>query len=78
MEKFKNIHHEDYMFVHETEHLSRDEHVESFAKFVYDLNWNWFKDVEVPYEDQHVFLIRWQDKGDVVTNTNLINDGLCW
>ena len=68
------------MFVYETELLSRDEHVESFSKFVDDpnWNWNWFKDVEVPYEDQHVFLIRWQDKGDVVTNTNLINDGLCW
>ena len=37
LEKFKNIHHEDYMFVRETELLTRDEHVESFAELVNDL-----------------------------------------
>ena len=31
LETFKNIHHEDYMFVRETDLLTRDEHVDSFA-----------------------------------------------
>ena len=80
LEKFKNIHHEDYMFVRETELLTRDEHVESFAKLVNDptWNWDWFKNVQVLYEDEHVLLTRWQDKGDIVTNTTLIKDRLCW
>ena len=40
LETFKNIHHEDYMFVRETDLLTRDEHVESFAKLSVDPNWN--------------------------------------
>ena len=80
LETFKNIHHEDYMFVRETDLLTRDEHVESFAKLSVDPNWNWdwFKAVEVLYEDEHVLLTRWEDKGDIVTNTSIIKDGLCW
>ena len=80
LETFKNIHHEDYMFVRETDLLTRDEHVDSFAKLSVDPNWNWdwFKAVEVLYEDEHVLLTRWEDKGDIVTNTSIIKDGLCW
>ena len=60
--------------------LTRDEHVESFAKLSVDPNWNWdwFKAVEVLYEDEHVLLTRWEDKGNIVTNTSIIKDGLCW
>ena len=61
LEKFKNINHEDYMFVRETELLTGDEHLESFAKLVNDTawNWDWFKGVQVLYEDEHVLLTRW-------------------
>ena len=38
LETFKNIHHEDYMFVRETDLLTRDEHVDSFAKLSVDPN----------------------------------------
>mgnify|MGYP001594063985 CR=1 FL=1 len=37
---FKNIHHENFMFIRETDLLTIDEHVESFAKLALDPNWN--------------------------------------
>ena len=80
LQTFKDIHHEDYMFVRETDLLTRDEHVESFAKLAQDPNWNWdwFKSVEVLYEDEHILVTRWKDRGEIVTNTSIIKDGLCW
>ena len=80
LETFKDIHHEDYMFVRETDLLTRDEHVESFAKLAQDptWNWDWFKSVEVLYEDEHILVTRWKDRGEIVTNTSIIKDGLCW
>ena len=80
LEIFKNIHHEDYMFVRETELLTREEHVESFSKLANDpnWNWNWIKSVVVIHEDEHILVTRWEDNGEIVTNTSLIKDGLCW
>jgi|TARA_B110000037_G_C17023045_1_gene466134 hypothetical protein len=80
LETFRNIHHEDYMFIRETDLLTRDEHVDNFVKLTTDPNWNWdwFKSVDVLYEDKHVLLTRWEDNGDIVTNTSIIKDGLCW
>lgn len=80
LQTFKDIHHEDYMFLRETDLLTRDEHVESFAKLAQDPNWNWdwFKSVEVLYEDEHILVTRWKDRGEIVTNTSIIKDGLCW
>ena len=47
LETFRNIHHEDYMFIRETDLLTRDEHVDNFVKLTTDPNWNWdwFKSV---------------------------------
>ena len=50
------------MFALETEILTRDEHLERFAKLVDHQNWNWFKDVKVLYEDEHVLLARWKTR----------------
>ena len=36
------------------------------------------KEVKVLYEDEHVLVTRWIDQGDIVTNTSIIKDGLCW
>ena len=68
------------MFVRETDLLTRDEHVESFAKLALDPNWNWdwYKSVKVLYEDEHILVTRWEDQDDIVTNTSIIKEGLCW
>ena len=60
LETFKNIQHKDYIFVRETDLLTRDEHVYSFAKLSVEPNWNWdwFNAVEVLNEDEHVLLTR--------------------
>lgn len=67
------------MFVRETGLLTREEHVESLSKLANDPNWtqNWFKSVVVIHEDEHILMTRWEDNGEIVTNTNLIKDGLC-
>ena len=46
------------MFALETEILTRDEHLERFAKLVDHKIWILFKDVKVLYEDEHVLLAR--------------------
>ena len=54
--------------------------MESYAKLVDDPDWNldWFMDLEVICEDQHILLTRWQDKDNVVAITALIKEELCW
>ena len=50
------------MFALETEILTRDEHLQRFAKLVDNQNSNWFKDVKVLYEDEYVSLARWKTR----------------
>ena len=40
-ETFKELHHEDFMFIRETELLNRDEHVSNVSKLVKEPAWNW-------------------------------------
>ena len=39
-ETFKELHHEDFMFIRETELLNRDEHVSNVSRLVKEPAWN--------------------------------------
>ena len=77
-ETFKSIHHEDFIFLRETEMLTLDEHVEIITPLATKEDWNWHKVAKLLYEDNYVSLTRWEDGDDVITVTFYLKDDLCW
>ena len=75
---FRDLHHEDFIFLRETEMLTRDEHVEVISRVATKDDWNWQNIVTLLYEDDYVSLIRWEESGEVVTNSCFVKDGQCW
>ena len=43
VDAFRGLHHEDFMFVRETDLLNLDEHIEIIDKLVWDGQMNWHK-----------------------------------
>jgi hypothetical protein len=83
-EAFKNLFHEDYMKVRETEMVNRDEHVEDVSKLAsqsdwnWHTDWNWHKIVKNMYEDEYVSVSRWEENGEIVTNCVILREGQFW
>ena len=62
-EVFRDIHHEDFMFIRETELLTLDDHVENLDKLA--LTTNFLKNTQngqLIHENEYVFENRWKEK----------------
>ena len=78
-EVFRDIHHEDFMFIRETELLTLDDHVENLDKLA--LTTNFLKNTQngqLIYENEYVFENRWKEKNEMVTVVILIKKGKAW
>ena len=78
VDAFRGLHHEDFMFVRETDLLNLDEHIEIIDKLVSDGQMNWHKVAKLVHEDEYMFAARWEQEGDIATNVHLLKDGVSW
>ena len=76
-EAFKGLHHEDFMFVRETDLTDRDSFCASIDELHANGDLEW-KRIELIHENQYVMETRWRDGDEVVTRVNLKKDGLIW
>ena len=79
-EAFKEMHHEDFMFIRETELVQRDEHVENLDRMVRESDYarNFLKIAELIHENDYVSETRWREGNEVVTSVTLIKNGKVW
>ena len=77
-ETFKELHHEDFMFIRETELLNRDEHVSNVSKLVKEPAWNWQHVATLIHENEFVTEARWEENNEVVTNFMVKKNDQIW
>ena len=72
LEAFRDLHHEDFFFIRETELLTLDEHVENIGRLVETTNiLEKVLQQTLIHENEHITEIRWQEGNEVVTNVML-------
>ena len=77
-EAFRELHHEDFLFIRETELLTRDEHVDNIDRLVREKDlFNSFKP-QLIHENQFISEGRWEDNGEIITRVFLIKQGKAW
>ena len=79
-ETFRDIHHEDFMFIRETELLTLDEHVENIDRLVReeDFGRNFNKIANIVHENDYVSEYSWRDGNENVTTVVLTKFGKAW
>ena len=77
-EAFKELHHEDFMFIRETELLNRDEHVSNIAQLVKETTWNWQHVATLIHENEFVTEARWEENNELVTNFMVKKNNQIW
>ena len=77
-EKFRNLHHEDFLFIRETELLHRDDHVENIDRLVTEGKFDLSKSPTLVHENEYISEARWQDGNERVTRVFMIKEGKAW
>ena len=78
-EVFRDIHHEDFLFIRETELLTLDDHVENLDKLAQTKNFlKNTRNGQLIHENEYVFENRWKEKNEMVTVVILIKKGKAW
>ena len=75
---FRSLHHEDFMFIRETELLTLDEHVPTIHELASKGKMDWHTKAKLAHEDEFFMAARWEQEGDIITNVHLKKDGLSW
>ena len=74
---FKNCFHEEFMFVRETDLVTRDEFCASIDNLMEQGKLDW-QNIELIHENDHVMETKWIDGDELVVRVNLKKDGLTW
>ena len=79
-EVFRSIHHEDFMFIRETELLTLDDQVDTIDRLVRENDYHKFflKNAELIHENNYVSEGRWREGDEVITSVTLIKNGKAW
>lgn len=79
-EAFRDIHHEDFMFIRETELLTLEEQVDNIDRLVREENFgeHFLKIAELIHENDFVSEARWREGAEVITSVTLIKNGKAW
>ena len=79
-EVFKEIHHEEFLFIRETELLTLDEHVEVMDNLLTttDFGKEQNKNMVLIHANEYVEEYRWRDNEDIVTAVFLLKNGKTW
>ena len=79
-EVFRNLHHEDFMFIRETELLTLDEQVDTIDRLVKESDYHKFflKNAELIHENNYISEGRWREGDEIVTSVTLIKNGKAW
>ena len=79
-EVFRNIHHEDFLFIRETEVLTIGDQVENIGRVVTTTNFaeNQNKQAVLIHENEYVSEVRWRDGEEIVTAVLLLKNGKAW
>ena len=80
-EKYGKLHHEDFLFIRETELYPLNDYLEIMEEFMISGG-----GPEVSkrmaegliHENEYVCELRWEDNGEIVTNVFMEKDGLAW
>ena len=77
-EKFRNLHHKDFLFIRETELLHRDDHVENIDRLITEEKFDLSKSPTLVHENEYISEARWQDGSEIVTRVFMIKEGKAW
>ena len=79
-ETFRDIHHEDFMFIRETELLTLDEQVENIDRLIRenDFGKQFVKIANLIHQNDYVSEVRWQEGNEIITSVTLIKNGKAW
>ena len=79
-ETIRDIHHEDFMFIRETELLTLDEQVENIDRLIRenDFGKQFVKIANLIHENDYVSEVRWQEGNEIITSVTLIKNGKAW
>ena len=77
-EVFRDLHHEEFLFIRETELLTRDEHVENLDRLVREKDYLKKHNPTLVHENEFVSEARWEDKGEIVTRVFMLKDCKAW
>ena len=77
-EKFKELHHEDFLFIRETELLTRDEHCDNISRLVSETDFFKGFKPQLIHENEFISEARWEDNGEIITRVFLMKKGKIW
>ena len=75
---FRELHHEDFLFIRETELLTRDEHVDNIDRLVREKDFFRNFKSQLIHENEFISEARWQDGEEIVTRVFLMKQGKVW
>mgnify|MGYP001161500270 CR=1 FL=1 len=77
-ETFRDIHHDDFMFIRETELLTLDEHVENIDRLVREKDFFKTFRPQLIHENEFISEARWEDNEQIITRIFLMKQGKAW
>ena len=80
--EFRKLFHEDFLFIRETELVTLDEHMDNLDEWMTQQDGaktlTTRRSNSLIHENRFVTEVRWEEKGEIVTNVFLKKDGLAW
>ena len=77
-EAFRKLHHEDFLFIRETELLTRDEHVNNIDRLVREKDFFKTFKPQLIHENEFISEARWEDNEQIITRIFLMKQGKAW
>ena len=77
-EVFRSLHHEDFMFIRETELLMLDDHITVIDELASKGEMDWHTKATLSHEDEYLMAARWEQEGEIIMNVHVKKDGLSW
>ena len=77
-ENFRDLHHEEFLFIRETEPLHRDDHVANIDRLITKGKFDLSKSPILIHENKYISQVRWQYGNEIVTRVFMIKEGKAW
>ena len=80
--EFRKLFHEDFMFIREFEMVTLEDHINNIDIFMTEQDRTKMmaerRRTSLIHENRFVTEVRWEEKGEIVTNVFLKKEGLVW
>lgn len=72
------MHHEDFMFIRETELLVLDNHITFIDELASKREMDWHTKATLSHKDEYLIAACWEQEGKIIMNVHVKKGGLSW